>query len=245
MSERFFSSNPIITDGVTLDGPEAHHLLHVMRAAAGDTVTLFDGSGNEFQAIVETLRRTHVELRIVARDQISRELPFTLEVGVALPKGDRQKWLIEKLTELGVSSLVPLFTERSVSQPTGNALERLRRSTIEASKQCCRNKLMAIAEPQLAMNWLKSASRKEFTRRGGQSEIEYRRLIAHLEGKSVSEIELTQYGPTQLAIGPEGGFTDAEVEAAVAAGWQKVSLGPRTLRTETAAVALAAAIGLR
>src|SRR5688572_21649634 len=110
MSERFFSAKPVTSDRVQLDGPEAHHLLHVMRASVGDAVTLFDGGGAEFAAVVETLRRADADLRIIERREISRELPFPLTVGVALPKGDRQKWLVEKLTELGVSALVPLTT---------------------------------------------------------------------------------------------------------------------------------------
>src|SRR6476619_4914155 len=149
MSERFYSPHPITAGCMMLDGPEAHHLLHVMRAAVGDEVTLFDGTGAEFKATVEPLRRTDAELRIVERNEIDRELPFALVVGVALPKGDRQKWLVEKLTELGVTTLVPLVAERSVAQPAGSVLDRLRRSVIEAAKQCGRNRLMRIAEPKL------------------------------------------------------------------------------------------------
>src|SRR6478609_1438469 len=111
MSERFYSPHPITAGCMMLDGPEAHHLLHVMRASVGDEVTLFDDSGAEFKATVETLRRADAELRIIERREIDRELPFELVVGVALPKGDRQKWLVEKLTELGVTALVPLITE--------------------------------------------------------------------------------------------------------------------------------------
>src|SRR6185369_1957456 len=154
MSERFFSPHPISAGGMMLDGPEAHHLLHVMRASVGDEVTLFDGSGAEFRATVVTLRRADAELRIVERNEIDRELPFALVVGVALPKGDRQKWLVEKLTELGVSTLVPLVTERSIAQPAGNALDRLRRTVIESAKQCGRNRIMEIAEPQKLNEWI-------------------------------------------------------------------------------------------
>src|SRR4249920_1009156 len=100
MSDRFFSTRPITGSSALLDSPEAHHLLHVMRASVDDTVTLFDGSGAEFEAVVDKLLRTEVDLRIVARHDIDRELPFELIVGVALPKGDRQKWIVEKLTEL-------------------------------------------------------------------------------------------------------------------------------------------------
>jgi 16S rRNA (uracil1498-N3)-methyltransferase len=135
MSERFFSSNPIVAEDVTLGGAEAHHLIHVMRAAAGDCVTLFDDSGAEFTAQIEKVARSAVELRIIARHEVDRELPFELSVGVALPKGDRQKWLVEKLTELGVSTLVPLETQHGVAQPNAAAADRLTRYVINENRQ--------------------------------------------------------------------------------------------------------------
>jgi 16S rRNA (uracil1498-N3)-methyltransferase len=233
MSERFFSPHPITAGCMMLDGSEAHHLLHVMRAAVGDEVTLFDGTGAEFRATIETLRRADAELRIVERREVDRELPFELVVGVALPKGDRQKWLVEKLTELGVTSLVPLMTERSVAQPNESALERLQRSVIEAAKQCGRNRLMEIAAPKSWADWLT------------QSETNRRSLIANPGGSPVSGLDLSEGVATQIAIGPEGGFTEAEVAAATTAGWQSVALGVRFLRVETAAIALAAAVALR
>jgi 16S rRNA (uracil1498-N3)-methyltransferase len=233
MSDRFYSARPITGSSAMLDGPEAHHLLHVMRASVDDTVTVFDGSGAEFVAIVDKLLRTEVDLRIVARHDIDRELPFELTVGVALPKGDRQKWIVEKLTELGVTKLVPLVTERSVAQPVDSALDRLRRPVIEASKQCGRNRLMEIAEPQKWSEWI-------------VSEIEScRRILAHPDGQPLSAVNRATNTPTQIAIGPEGGLTVAEVEAATAAGWEKISLGPRILRIETAAIALAALVAQR
>jgi 16S rRNA (uracil1498-N3)-methyltransferase len=232
MSERFFSPHPITAGCMMLDGPEAHHLLHVMRASVGDEVTLFDDSGAEFKATVETLRRADAELRIIERREIDRELTFALVVGVALPKGDRQKWLVEKLTELGVTTLVPLITERCVAQPAAAAVDRLRRSVIEAAKQCGRNRLMKIAEPQSWASWIVG------------DEIATRRLLAHPGGFSLSEISRSEPASTQLAIGPEGGLSEAEVVAATTAGWQAVSLGQRILRVETAAVALAASVAL-
>jgi 16S rRNA (uracil1498-N3)-methyltransferase len=131
------------------------------------------------------------------------------------------------------------MTERGVAQPTASAAERLSRSVIEAAKQCGRNRLMKIAEPQAwsdsaISGWLGSSA----------SEPPARRLVAHPNGQSLSAINLREPLPTQLAIGPEGGLTDAEVAAAIAAGWQQVSLGPRILRVETAAIALAAAVAL-
>lgn len=235
MSSRFFHPDPIAAQRVALDGPEAHHLLHVGRAEVGQGVTLFDGSGAEFAAVIEKLGRSSVGLRIVERIEADRELPCELNVGVALPKGDRQRWLVEKLTELGVSVLVPLVTERGVAQPSAGALDRLRRSVIEASKQCGRNRLMQIAEPQACDQWVSQS----------QTVAGERRFIAHPSGLPLSDLELSPQRPTRIAIGPEGGFTEAEVAAATGAGWQAVALGPRILRVETAAVALAAAVTLR
>ena len=242
MSDRFYTPLPITAERVTLDGPEGHHLLHVMRAAVGEIVTLFDNSGAEFTAVIEKLARATVHVRILERVEINRELPFLLAVGVALPKGDRQKWLVEKLTELGVTTLVPLSTTRGVAQPSDSALERLERAVIKAAKQCGRNRLMQIAKPQAWNEWISQFSTSIA---GDPGSPEPRRLVAHPNGTPLAELNLTTPGPTQLTIGPEGGLTDAEVAAAIAAGWQPIDLGPRILRVETAAVALTAAIALR
>ena len=234
MSDRFFSSQPIASEHVTLAGPEAHHLLHVMRAKVGEQVTLFDGSGAEFDAEIARCGRSEVDLRVLERREIDRELAFELVIGVSLPKGDRQKWLVEKLTELGVTELVPLVTERGVAQPTDSALERLERGVIEAAKQCGRNRLMRVAKPQVWGEWVHAESDRS----------EVRRLRAHPDGDSIASLDLTTPRATRLAIGPEGGFSDPEVAAALTAGWQGVNLGPRILRVETAAVALAAVVAL-
>jgi 16S rRNA (uracil1498-N3)-methyltransferase len=246
MSERFFSPHPITAGCMMLDGPEAHHLIHVMRASVGDEVTLFDDSGFEFRATIETLRRADAELRIIDRREVDRELPFPLTVGVSLPKGDRQKWLVEKLTELGVTTLVPLISDRSVAQPADNAIDRLRRSVIEAAKQCGRNRLMKIAAAQQWNDWLNTDcgfANDQSAIRNPKSKIV--RLVAHPTGASLSTIDPTRSVPTLLAIGPEGGLTDAEVAAATDAGWQLAALGPRILRVETAAIALVAQFALR
>jgi 16S rRNA (uracil1498-N3)-methyltransferase len=232
MSDRFFSESAISDERATLAGTEAHHLLHVMRAGVGDRVTLFDNSGAEFAAEIATCGRSEVQLLILDRSEVNRELPFKLVTGVSLPKGDRQKWLVEKLTELGVTTLVPLVTERGVAQPTAGALDRLRRSVIEAAKQCGRNRLMKIAEPQ---TWKAFLSEKPCD---GQS----RSLVAHFDGTPTNDINFSEAIETQLAVGPEGGFTEEEVAAAISAGWQIVDLGPRILRVETAAVVLAAVV---
>jgi 16S rRNA (uracil1498-N3)-methyltransferase len=238
MSDRFFSAAPITTGRAALDGTEAHHLLHVMRVSIGDHVTLFDNSGVEFTAVIEKLGRRNVHLRIVDRKQISRELPFSMTVGVALPKGDRQKWLVEKLTELGVTAVVPLETARGVAQPTHSALERLERAVIEAAKQCGRNCLMQIARPRSWEQWISQSA----SIAGDPRSPEPRRLLAHPGGRVLSTLDLSIARNTALTVGPEGGLTEDELAVAITAGWQNVDLGPRILRIETAAIALTAAI---
>jgi 16S rRNA (uracil1498-N3)-methyltransferase len=235
MSSRFYHPTPITAERVTLGGAEAHHLLHVCRAIAGQTVTLIDGSGAEFAAVVEKLGRSTVELRIADRNAVDRELSFELVLGVSLPKGDRQKWLVEKLTEVGVSQLVPLVTERGVAQPTDSALARLGRSVIEAAKQCGRNRLMEIAQPREWDEWIGNTG----------SSAGARKFVAHPDGAVLGALDLSSPQSTYLTIGPEGGLTNAEVAMAVAAGWQAVSLGSRVLRIETAAIVLAGWFALR
>jgi 16S rRNA (uracil1498-N3)-methyltransferase len=228
MSDRFFVEEPISGAAAKLVGQEAQHLLKVLRAKIGDEITVFDGSGDEFTARVSSHSRSEVELEILERRPINRELNFHLTMGVALPKGDRQRWLVEKLTELGVTELVPLRTVRGVAQPVDQALVRLRRFVVEASKQCGRNRLMAIGEPQSCV---------DFTAAIPTGSI---RLIAHPSPVAKPIQRIGEAREVAVAIGPEGGFTDEEVSNAIAQGWQSIQLGTRILRVETAAVTVAA-----
>src|SRR5688572_20455070 len=157
MSERFFVTPPIAGDQVSLTGDEARHLAAVMRAGVGDEVELFDGSGAEFTGRIRSIHKRGVDIRITERRVLSRELSCELTLAVALPKGDRQKWLVEKATELGAARIVPLVTERGVAQPVEAALERLRRTVIEASKQCGRNVLLEVASASAAGEYFAAA----------------------------------------------------------------------------------------
>lgn len=225
MSDRYYSQEPIAGDAVTLTGPEAHHLRIVMRAEPGQRVVVFDGSGCEFVCEVAEVKRAAVALRVLQRVAVDRELPRDLVLGVALPKGERQRWLVEKAVEIGVTRLVPLDTERGVAEATRGALERLRRGVIEAAKQCGRTRLMAIDEPA------------EVGRYALDAPAAARRLLADPAAPPLSGQRSA--AAVWLAIGPEGGFTAAERERLGAAGWEAIGLGPRILRVETAAIVLA------
>lgn len=239
MSQRFFVETPI-SDAPTarLVDAEAQHLAKVMRARPGDEIVVFDGSGCEFTARVASISKATVELEIVEGRPIDRELPNRMTLAVSLPKGDRQKVLVEKLVELGVTRLIPLETERSVAEATPAALVRLRRQVIEASKQCGRNRLMEIAEPLSLPQLIQSITPEGFAATAPAERASLRRVLAHPAGRPLMNSEPA--GPAIAAVGPEGGFTDDEVAIAASSGWEIVALGPRILRVETAALALAA-----
>ena len=208
-----------------LAGTEAHHALHVMRLSVGDEVTLFDGTGDEFAATIQATSRREITLEVGQQSPIDREAGIRITMGIALPKGDRQKVLIEKLTEVGVQRVVPLITKRSVAAPKANGLDKLRRLVIESSKQCRRNRLMEIDEPK---TW------DEFL----NSDLPAKRLIAHPTNERF-DWNANATDACAVAIGPEGGFSEEEYAQAIEQGWQSVSLGKRILRIETAAIGLA------
>lgn len=239
MPDRFFVEKPIEQDRAQLAGPEAHHLAHVMRAKPGETVLLFDGSGCEFTARIERVGRATVDLAVTASARLSRELPAIVILAVALPKGDRQRWLVEKAVELGVAQIVPLRTERSNDRETAGALDRLRRAVVEASKQCGRNTLLEIGEPVQSTIFF-AAEQPAAARLLAQPEANSaQQAMDHMFESHSAPAEIV------LAVGPEGGFTPAEIVLATSCGWQSVGLGPRILRVETAALALVGAIMLR
>jgi 16S rRNA (uracil1498-N3)-methyltransferase len=228
MSERFYVNSPLLPGAVVLEGAEARHLATVCRLRPDDLVCLFNGDGHEYPAAVREVGKRAVIVEVSRIETPARELPFLLEVAAPLPKGDRAQFLIEKLTELGVTRYVPLLTRRSVVQPRESKHEKLVRWVVEASKQCGRNVLMEIARPE---DWA------SYCQRG---DLPARRLLAH-PGEEISGAIRGQ-GDIAVAVGPEGGWMDEEITLARAAKWQIFGLGPRILRVETAALALAATV---
>jgi 16S rRNA (uracil1498-N3)-methyltransferase len=227
MADRFYVNCALQVGTVRLEGPEAHHLTTVCRLRVGDAVCLFNGDGREYSARITSLTRRAVTLEVLGVESPERELGHHVEAAVPLPKGDRAQFLIEKLTELGVTRFVPLQTARSVVHPRDTKLEKLERYVIEASKQCGRNRLLQVG-PLTA--WT------EYCR----SDLPALRLLGCPRGEPWSG---TVSQDVVFAVGPEGGLTQEEVELASTAGWRLVGLGPRILRVETAALALAVLAG--
>ena len=223
MSDRFYTPHPLAVGDITLDGPEAHHLSTVRRYEPGDAVTLFNGDGLEYPADVVAVDRKRATLRVTAVLALDREAPVRVTVASALPKGDRADYLVEKLTEVGVAHFVPLVTVRSVVVPKAGTVEKLARVVIEASKQCGRNRLMTVGPPTTWRDFL--------ARRDGVQ------LVLHTTDGATQRGDFAD-GVT-LAVGPEGGFAAEEIAAAIEAGRAVLSLGPRVMRVETAAVVAA------
>lgn len=244
MSQRFFCAKTIQSDSqARLEGDEAKHLSKVLRKKPGEEVLLFDGSGREFRCRIEGIAKDAVDMEILETREIVTETPFPIRLAVALPKGDRQKWMIEKLTELGCDELIPLVTEFSVAKADAGVIERLRRQVVEASKQCGRLTLMRIAE---------ETSIAKLSEKCNGMTPEPMRLILHPKSdeecgqKSIEEFLRETVSrqqpapPCYVLIGPEGGFESGEVHAAIKLGWQPLDLGPRILRVETAAMTICA-----
>lgn len=230
MSRRFFVQHSLDSDSVRLEGAEARHLSRVMRFEPGDLVTLFDGQGIESEARITRVAQDLVELTILSRTNDADRPLVELTLATAVPKGERFDWLVEKSVELGVARIVPLITARSIVNPGASKLDRLRRTIVEASKQCGRSRLMELAEP---VRWSDFVSRDQ----SGAALV-----IADPSGEPAATAIAVPSKPLVVAIGPEGGFTPDELEQASQAGARLVSIAPWILRIETAAIAFAALI---
>jgi len=217
----------------------------VMRGKCGERVELFDGSGWQWSAEIEEVGRNEATLKILSTEEVDLEPAVALTVGVALPKGDRQKWIIEKLVELGVTTVIPLTTTRGVAQPVDKALVRLRNHVISASKQCGRNRLLEIGEVASLEFFLQRTGENRFIAHPKSAQVrEHESTTEPLNEQevgniSIRDIQLTS-GDAVVAIGPEGGFSAEEAAAAAKLQWKIVDMGSRVLRIETAAMAFAA-----
>jgi len=206
---------------VSLSKEQTRHL-KVLRKKEGELVRVFDGQGSEFEACIEDVSSGKITIQSTITPQKEPSVAITL--ACAVPKGARADVLIEKVSELGVSRIIPLLTSRSVVRPGSSKLERWRRITIEACAQSERAVVPEIEKPQTFASLLNRAHEYHSA------------FLCHASGEPLG----SAFRPTTsvlLLVGPEGDFTDAELKSAVKAGCQKVSLGPTILRVETAAIA--------
>lgn len=228
---RFFIDAPLSLGEHELPEAQAHYIGRVLRMAPGDAVQLFDGSGQEFRGQLLEVGKKAVRVALDETLPGQAESPLQVHLGQGLSRGERMDWAIQKATELGVSAITPIVSERcEVRLKDERADKRLahwRQVAISACEQCGRSTVPVIHPPVTLADWLKETD----------ADL---KLVLHPVAEPLTRHER----PARLAflIGPEGGLSDAEVEQAKAAGFHSARLGPRVLRTETApVVALAVA----
>jgi len=225
----------------TLSPEETRHLRDVLRLHPGDEIYVFDGAGREFHCVVEIIAKDSTELRVISEVEPTRpESPLRLTLAIALLKGEKFDLVIQKTTELGAKRIVPLETERADvrlrdSEDAQKRVTRWRRIALEAAKQSGRAFVNVISAPRP----LESLLRVSGTEDKGLANSVARIMFSEREGKSLAEaMKSFPERPKEVVavVGPEGGWTDEEIELARESGWQVVTLGGRTLRAETAAI---------
>jgi len=219
----------------------AHHAIRALRLDVGDPIVLFDGLGGEYEASIYRIDRDQVVARTGPFVDRSAESPVALILAQGISSSERMDFTIQKAVELGISLVQPLATERSVVKLTSERAARKaghwRKLAMAACEQCGRNRLVDIADPQKLPDWL-----SQWPRDPGEDEL--RLLLAPDAEKGFDELP-ERITRITLMVGPEGGLAPTEIAAAQRWGFQSVRMGPRVLRTETAALAALAAIQLR
>ena len=226
---RVHVAGPLVCgERVRLQGSAASHITRVLRLRVGAALIVFDGNGGEYQGSIDKAHGGEVLVAVGARAETERESPLALTLAQGISRGERMDLVVQKATELGVTHLVPLLTERSVVRLTAQQSDRKvnhwRAIAIAACEQCGRNRVPGIAAPQGYREFLRSVP------------AGMRVLLSPGGGVTLKDLARPD-GAVTVLIGPEGGLTDEEEQAAVAAGFTAVRLGPRVLRTETAAIA--------
>lgn len=212
----------------TIIGSEHHHLRNVLRVQISDTIRIVDGKGNIFIAKVDRINTESTDAQIISREFQERKTP-TLTLFQGIPKNDKMTLILQKTTELGVTQIIPMSTERSLQKPNVNRSKRWHRIIISATKQCKRAWLPELSEVQEFENCLNTLQTCAMSLIFWENEKQQHIKTSLRETPKVESIA--------LFVGPEGGFTDKEVNAAIENGCTPVTIGSNTLRTETAAIA--------
>jgi len=212
---------------ISLDEKASHYLTNVLRLKSNAPLVVFNGDGNQYSATIEAIEKKAVTLRTKDCEAVNNESPLSIHLAIALSKGDRMDWIIQKATELGVTAITPLTSERSEVKLKGERLEKKlqhwQQIAISACEQCGRNRVPAIHALSIADDWVKTVKAE-------------RKLVLH--HRTEQTIDATRHiASAALLIGPEGGLSEREINAAEQQGFAALRLGPRVLRTETAPLA--------
>jgi 16S rRNA (uracil1498-N3)-methyltransferase len=235
---RFYCPIPM-AGGRALELPAgaARHV-QVLRLQPGASITLFNGEGGEFEAVIVRMGRSDVQVEVGQHHAVEREVAREIHLALGMPANERMDWLVEKATELGAASIQPLVAERSVLKPAGERAEKKRAHwqgiAIAACEQSGRNRVPPVHAVMDMARWLSEAPTQPM------------RLMLSLApgARPLDEAPRGDQAALVLLSGPEGGLSAPEEQAALARGFRPVSLGPRVLRAETAPLALLAALTL-
>ncbi len=212
-----------------LDEKASHHLTRVLRFRVGDHLTVFNGMGGEYTAVITRMDKKGVDVSLTAFVDREIESPIRIYLAQGIARGEKMDFIVQKATELGVHAIVPLMTERcNVRLENEREEKRLRHWQLIAGnscEQCGRNRLPQIMSPVLFEKWLPTV-------KADQCFV----LSPHVHNKLPATL-LPPQASIVLLIGPEGGLSDPEIEAAMRQGFLPLNLGPRVLRTETAPLA--------
>ena len=237
MSRFYVNPHKIRGNIITIDGEEAHHMLDVMRLKKLDKVVAFDGTGNEYVGFIKDVKRKALTVEIIQARSLSSRDRSAVTLIQAIPKKDKMDYIVEKATELGAGSIIPVFTKRSVpdwdASKRSRHTARWRKIAREAAKQCGRSDVPDIKDIKEFSDIIKEISDYDMA------------LMAALSDGSTSLKEcLAGFGggKVAIAIGPEGDFTPKEVEDAKASGFKLVNLGKRVLKSDTAGLAVLAVL---
>ena len=226
-----------LAPGVRVDagGTAAAHMTRVLRLVAGDRVTVFNGDGNDYPARIAAIRGSRVDIEVLEQRQARPESPLALRLVQGIARAERMDLIVQKATELGVVAIQPVMTVRSVvrldAKTTERRLAHWRGIVIAACEQCGRARLPAVAVPLALPEWLAQPALESV-----------RRLQLAVDAPESLGSAAAGAGSIELLIGPEGGLDESEQRSAANAGYRSCSIGPRVLRTETAALAALAVL---
>lgn len=233
---RLFVSAPLSNGTeLELDGDQARYLGKVLRARVGDEIRVFNGDGAEWATTVQTIRRSAVTLQVGASMEVHTESPLKIHLVQGISRGDRMDFVVQKATELGVKRITPVLTEYSIvklsDERAGKRRDQWQKIANGACEQSGRTRLPLIDTPQRLNRWFGATP----------AEVGTQLLLTPGAATSLTTIDQPRTKVCVL-VGPEGGFSDDEVENAKVAGFTAASLGPRVLRTESAALAALAVL---
>ncbi|EED34237.1 PAS/PAC sensor signal transduction histidine kinase [Luminiphilus syltensis NOR5-1B] len=232
---RIFADLPLAQGAeFTLPDNASLHIGRVLRLDSGQPLTVFNGDGEDYHATITTVTKRSVSIEVHSVATNGTTSPLEVELGLALSKGDRFDWAVQKATELGVAHITPLVSERVEVRLNPQREEKKRTHwhniVISACEQCGRSTLAGVSSPTQLRPWLERVEAP---------------LKLVLDHRSATALPEEKPDRVALLIGPEGGLTESELELAEASGFQRLQLGPRVLRTETAPVVALSVLGNR